>query len=171
MYGDFPAKNTVCTPYIRINIWFWPTLLFCRRPAWHEQTQCRIWIIWSRGCQTKKHTRVGQNRIYTPHVTLCMVISLLKKPYVHRLYLKIYGSGNPRAYALGAVSILAGQEGVNIGSIRTWRSFYTIWSRGYEHWEHTHLAAWWMQRATMMVVTERTRPPISTTAPSSKPAG
>ena len=24
MYGDFPAKNTVCTLYIRINIWFWP---------------------------------------------------------------------------------------------------------------------------------------------------
>ena len=26
MYGDFPAKNTVCTPYIPINVWFWPTL-------------------------------------------------------------------------------------------------------------------------------------------------
>ena len=27
MYGDFPAKNTVCTPYIPKNVWFWPTLL------------------------------------------------------------------------------------------------------------------------------------------------
>jgi len=26
MYGDFPAKNTVCTLYIPINVWFWPTL-------------------------------------------------------------------------------------------------------------------------------------------------
>jgi len=26
MYGDFPAKNTVCTPYIPINVWFRPTL-------------------------------------------------------------------------------------------------------------------------------------------------
>jgi len=26
MYGDFPAKNTVCTPYIPINVWFWLTL-------------------------------------------------------------------------------------------------------------------------------------------------
>ena len=25
--GDFPAKNTVCAPYIPINVWFWPTLL------------------------------------------------------------------------------------------------------------------------------------------------
>ena len=28
MYGDFPAKNTVYTPYVPINVWFWPTL--CR---------------------------------------------------------------------------------------------------------------------------------------------
>jgi hypothetical protein len=27
MYGDFPAKITVCTPYIPINVRFWPTLL------------------------------------------------------------------------------------------------------------------------------------------------
>ena len=27
MYGDFPAKNTVCTLYIPINVWFWPTLV------------------------------------------------------------------------------------------------------------------------------------------------
>jgi hypothetical protein len=33
MYGDFPAKNTVCTPYIRIIIWFWPTLSFHHSPA------------------------------------------------------------------------------------------------------------------------------------------
>ena len=26
MYGNFPAKNTVSTPYIPINVWFWPTL-------------------------------------------------------------------------------------------------------------------------------------------------
>jgi len=26
MYGDFPVKITVCTPYICTNVWFWPTL-------------------------------------------------------------------------------------------------------------------------------------------------
>jgi len=26
VYGDFPAKNTVCIPYIRTNIMLWPTL-------------------------------------------------------------------------------------------------------------------------------------------------
>jgi hypothetical protein len=27
--GDFPAKNTVYTLYIPINVWFWPTLNMC----------------------------------------------------------------------------------------------------------------------------------------------
>ena len=31
--------------------------------------------------------RFGQNRISAPYMTLCMVISLLKLPYVHRIYL------------------------------------------------------------------------------------
>jgi hypothetical protein len=26
MYGDFLARNTVCTPYMPINVWFCPTL-------------------------------------------------------------------------------------------------------------------------------------------------
>jgi hypothetical protein len=26
MYGDFLAKNSVCAPYIPINVWFWLTL-------------------------------------------------------------------------------------------------------------------------------------------------
>ena len=26
IYGNFPAKNTVCTPYISINVWLWPAL-------------------------------------------------------------------------------------------------------------------------------------------------
>jgi len=35
--------------------------------------------------------RVGQKRVYTPYMTVCMVISLLKIPYVHRIYIYIYG--------------------------------------------------------------------------------
>jgi len=31
--------------------------------------------------------RVGHNRIFAPYMTVCMVISLLKIPYVHRIYL------------------------------------------------------------------------------------
>jgi hypothetical protein len=31
--------------------------------------------------------RVGQNRIYTPYMTVYMVISLPKIPYTHRIYM------------------------------------------------------------------------------------
>ena len=30
MYDNFPAKNTVHTPYIPIIVWFLPTLVVCR---------------------------------------------------------------------------------------------------------------------------------------------
>ena len=30
---------------------------------------------------------VGQNRIYTPYMTVYLVISLLKIPYMHRIYM------------------------------------------------------------------------------------
>ena len=32
MYGKFPGKNTVCTPCILINVWFWPTLVVFHSP-------------------------------------------------------------------------------------------------------------------------------------------
>ena len=32
-------------------------------------------------------SRVGQNRIYTPYMTVYFVISLPKVPYVHRIYM------------------------------------------------------------------------------------
>ena len=37
-----------------------------------------------------KINRVGQNRICTPYMTECMVIFLLKLPYVHRRYVYVW---------------------------------------------------------------------------------
>jgi len=31
--------------------------------------------------------RVGQNRMYTPYMTVYLVISLPKLPYIHRIYM------------------------------------------------------------------------------------
>jgi hypothetical protein len=54
--------------------------------------------------------RVGQNRIYTPYMTVYMVISLPKMPYTHRIYIVlanptntvcIYGSGLLSADGVG----------------------------------------------------------------------
>ena len=39
-------------------------------------------------------TRVGQNRMYSPYMTVCFVTFL---PKIHRTYLKMYGSGQPYA--------------------------------------------------------------------------
>jgi hypothetical protein len=45
--------------------------------------------------------RVGQNRISATYMTVCRVISRLKIPYVHRIYLYLYGSGQPYIYMYG----------------------------------------------------------------------
>jgi hypothetical protein len=39
--------------------------------------------------------RVGQNRIYAPYMTVCMVIPLLKIPDIHRIFLYMYGFSQP----------------------------------------------------------------------------
>jgi hypothetical protein len=50
---------------------------------------------WKRGTrESSMHMcRVGQNRIYTPYMTVYLVIFLPKKPYTHRVYMVL---ANPR---------------------------------------------------------------------------
>jgi hypothetical protein len=45
--------------------------------------------------QAVEITRVGQNCICTPYMTVCMIISLHKIPFIHRTYVCMYGSGQP----------------------------------------------------------------------------
>jgi hypothetical protein len=47
------------------------------------------------GQSSKKMHRVGGNRTCTPYMTVCMVTSLPKIPYTHRLYVCMYGFGQP----------------------------------------------------------------------------
>ena len=70
-----------------------------------KQQECRHFLIcllsitcaMRRGCRivstlssiSIQITRVGQNRTSAPYMTVCMVISLLKIPYVHHIYLPI----------------------------------------------------------------------------------
>ena len=44
--------------------------------------------------------RVGQNRICTPYMAVCMVIFLLKIPYIHRIYVCMYGFVQPQLCAM-----------------------------------------------------------------------
>jgi hypothetical protein len=50
----------------------------------------------------RTHCGVGQNRIYTPYMNVCMVISLVKVLHVHRIYIQIYGSGPPYTFVVCA---------------------------------------------------------------------
>jgi hypothetical protein len=41
--------------------------------------------------------RVGQNRIYTPYMTVYLVISLPKMPYIHRIYMVLANPSHTEA--------------------------------------------------------------------------
>ena len=55
---------------------------------------------------------VGQNRIYTSHMTVCMVILLPKTPYIHRIYMVL---ANPTDELLEVQSDEVNVEGVARG--------------------------------------------------------
>jgi hypothetical protein len=60
-----------------IYIWFWPTLtMSTAADAAHDY-----------GFGQNHIYRVGQSCIYTLYMTVCLVISLPKMPYVHRIYI------------------------------------------------------------------------------------
>jgi len=42
--------------------------------------------------------KVGQNHTCAPYMTVCMVNFLLKMPYIHRIYIRTYGSSQPYLY-------------------------------------------------------------------------
>ena len=51
--------------------------------------------------------RVGQNRMYTPYMTVYLVISLPKLPYIHRIYMVLANPSllrSPELYPLESQS-------------------------------------------------------------------
>jgi len=48
----------------------WPPSVQMQQSSW----QCKV-------------PRFGQNRMYTPYLTVCLVISLSKIPFIHRIYI------------------------------------------------------------------------------------
>jgi hypothetical protein len=44
--------------------------------------------------------RVGQNRIYTPYMTVYLMISLPKVPYIHRIYMDLANPTHAQAAAM-----------------------------------------------------------------------
>jgi len=60
-------------------------------------------------------SRVGQNHIYTPYMTVYLVISLPKIPYIHRVYMVL---ANPTYFicrSLNMLLLLQGSSGTELG--------------------------------------------------------
>ena len=61
-------------------------------------TQEALMLHYTGGFKATAHRRrVGQNRIYTPYMTVFLVISLPKIPYIHRIFMVL---ANPTQEAL-----------------------------------------------------------------------
>ena len=81
------------TPYIHCAVMVWPTLGMVsalkgrsRLKRTKVSTSCCMSVL-LHAPVSRCMSRVGQNRISAPYMTVCLVISLLKIPHVHRIYL------------------------------------------------------------------------------------
>ena len=61
-----------------------PSIVFCRRGCTCECSPLEASALDSEWLVL---VRVGQNRIHTPYMTVYLVISLPKFPYIHRIYM------------------------------------------------------------------------------------
>jgi len=88
----FPCQTyRIYTEYV----WFWPTLTILNHWAIAMTLMAQATLPLASGQQwwlkTHHHksliNRVGQNRIYTPYMTVYLMISLPKILYIHRIYM------------------------------------------------------------------------------------
>ena len=141
IFGDFPVKNTVHTPYI----WFWPTLQIYHA-CLQRQYAC---LQRHHACLQRYHAclqiyRVGQNCLYTPYMTVYLMISLSKIPYIHRIYMVLANPTNisclPAKISLAKISCLPAKmsyvtsqsQGV-VGPVIAWCASWL------HHRAHTHI--------------------------------
>jgi len=95
VYGILGREITKFMVIYGVYIRFWPTLNTLYADV---QGNTRIHVLENIQrprsvctCTHYSHThRVGQNRIYTPNMTVCMVIYVLKIPYIHCIYSYMY---------------------------------------------------------------------------------
>ena len=66
MFGDFPAKNTVHTPYIYIYIWFWPALVVLAHRCWYTVYLC-VHYTYTLYTHTHTHTHARTHTLARTH--------------------------------------------------------------------------------------------------------
>ena len=82
-----PTKtcHRMCTPMHMLG---WSAFVCVCRFAIGQANPEQLWVLAHLFYASPEHIcRVGQNRIYTPNVTVYLVISLPKIPYVNRIYM------------------------------------------------------------------------------------
>jgi hypothetical protein len=121
MYGDFPARNTVCAPYIRISIWFWPILamLYVVTVNIVALYVCTMVLCFNHNCHFTGSESLAVWRVRRPlFVGLTLIIlnflGLARTEYIYCIWPYIwwficqntvytpymYGSGQPNVYWL-----------------------------------------------------------------------
>jgi hypothetical protein len=124
VYGISSREITIHTVIYGVLVQFWPSQTSCLVAVNEFQVLKAQWpllvfgaalgrvtywtvIIRKKGCAWLSAAswffhRVGQDRICTLYMTVCMVISLLTIPYIHRMYVCVV-LANPVLSALGGL--------------------------------------------------------------------
>ena len=127
VYGILGREITKFMVIYGVYIRFWPTLNTLYADV---QGNTRIHVLENIQrprsvctCTHYSHThRVGQNRIYTPNMTVCMVIYVLKIPYIHCIYSYMY------------MLVLANSKHTHTTNCR-----HAVYHKcTYTHYSHTH---------------------------------
>jgi hypothetical protein len=77
------ASTYIMTHTIQAGTYVWQLVHHSACPL-HVYVECVTCAVICHMC------RVGQNCIYTPYMTVCLVISLSKIPYIHRIYVWLW---------------------------------------------------------------------------------
>jgi hypothetical protein len=119
----------------------WACLFFCCSPALVAQPSCAehaIPCLWN--CSLNNtlrlsilplHSptalvimyRVGQNRVYTPYMTVALMISLPKIPYIHRIYMVLANPNYVHRFLLPSFPAL---DVPPLCVFFNWRSYFAL---------------------------------------------
>ena len=99
--GTATATLAVCLP-VAIKAVCLHRCVNCARTSTHRHIRTHKQhfahlVLCTGGCEVLK---VGHNRIYAPYITVYLVISLPKIPYIHRMYMVL---ANPRSLRCGTM--------------------------------------------------------------------
>jgi hypothetical protein len=116
MYGDFPAKNTVCTPYIRTNIWSGPPSMCTMHASMRTHNEALATLAHCvfvcvcvcvcvclgvlRGCKISscKSTFCDTERHWQRTTPIRAHMQGWPEPHIYTVYIRYFWQGNHQTY-------------------------------------------------------------------------